>query len=174
MAKLLYNVRAYVADTAGWTADETVYPENAILINTETGAVKRGDGENAYANCESLGIDAATAWGDISSKPTVIAEGTTAANAWAKIQSGAIGTGATKAAAGNHNHAITADEGSGLEAAENLQALAILLSARIKVVEAGTIAVEGDEASGLVEAATIQELAEALSARILALETAAE
>ena len=172
MAKLLYNVRAYADDTAGWTADKTVYPENAILINTETGSVKRGDGENAYANCESLGIDAATAWGDISGKPAVIAEGTTAANAWAKIQSGAIGTGATKAAAGNHNHAVTADETSGLAAAANIQALAVLLSARIKVVEAGTIAVEADETSGLAAAADIQSLAEALSARIKDLEDA--
>ena len=132
MAKLLYNIRAYADDTAGWAADETVYPENAILINTETGAVKKGDGENAYADCESLGT---TAWGDVSGKPAVIAEGTTAANAWAKIQSGAIGTTAQKAAAGNHDHAITADEDSGLAAAADIQSLAEALSARIKALE---------------------------------------
>lgn len=46
-----------------------------------------------------------------------------------------IGTTATTAAAGNHNHAIAADATSGLEAAANLQALAIALSARIKALE---------------------------------------
>ena len=50
------------------------------------------------------------------------------------IQSGAIGTTAT-AAAGNHDHAIVADAASGLAAAADLQALAIALSARIKVLE---------------------------------------
>ena len=51
------------------------------------------------------------------------------------IQSGAIGTTATTAAAGNHDHAIVADAASGLAAAADLQALAIALSARIKVLE---------------------------------------
>ena len=47
----------------------------------------------------------------------------------------AIGTTATTAAAGNHNHAIAADTDSGLTAAANLQAAFIALSARIKALE---------------------------------------
>lgn len=47
----------------------------------------------------------------------------------------AVGTTASTAAAGNHNHAVTADVDSGLEAAANIQALAVALSARIKALE---------------------------------------
>lgn len=47
----------------------------------------------------------------------------------------ALGTSGTTAAAGNHNHAITADTGSGLAAAANIQELAVALSSRIKVLE---------------------------------------
>jgi len=46
-----------------------------------------------------------------------------------------IGTTATTAAAGNHNHAITANAASGLAAAANLQAAFQALSARIKALE---------------------------------------
>ena len=133
MAKLLYNVRVYADDTAGWTADETIHPKNAILINTETGTVKRGDGEDAYADLPELAK--ASTWAGMPDKPTVIAAGATAVAAWGVIQSGAIGTTATKAAAGNHNHAVEADETSGLAAAADIQSLAIALSARIKALE---------------------------------------
>ena len=47
-----------------------------------------------------------------------------------------IGTTATTAAAGNHNHAIAADTASGLPAAANLQAAFVALSNRVKVLEA--------------------------------------
>ena len=46
-----------------------------------------------------------------------------------------IGSGGSQAAAGNHDHSITADAGSGLAAAANLQALAVALSTRIKALE---------------------------------------
>lgn len=46
-----------------------------------------------------------------------------------------IGTTATTAAAGNHNHAIAADAASGLAAAANLQAAFVALSNRVKVLE---------------------------------------
>lgn len=46
-----------------------------------------------------------------------------------------IGSTATTAASGNHNHAVTAHVDSGLEAASNIQALAQALSARIKALE---------------------------------------
>ena len=133
MAKLLYNVRAYADDTAGWTADETVYPENAILVNTETGVIKKGNGEDAYADLSDLAK--ASTWAGMLDKPTVIAAGATAEAAWGEIQSGAIGTTATKAAAGNHNHAVVEDVDSGLAAAADIQSLAVALSARIKALE---------------------------------------
>ena len=47
----------------------------------------------------------------------------------------AIGTTASTAAAGNHNHAITADAGSRLAPAANLQAAFVALSNRVKVLE---------------------------------------
>lgn len=47
----------------------------------------------------------------------------------------ALGTTASTASAGDHNHAVTADAGSGLAAAANIQALAVALSTRIKVLE---------------------------------------
>lgn len=50
----------------------------------------------------------------------------------------ALGTGATQAAAGNHDHAIVADEDSGLGAASTLQEAFIALSARIKALEDAT------------------------------------
>lgn len=50
----------------------------------------------------------------------------------------ALGTGATQAAAGDHNHAIVADEDSGLGAASTLQEAFIALSARIKALEDAT------------------------------------
>ena len=74
-------------------------------------------------------------------KPEVIAAGETQAEARAAIGAGTgnsnlvIGTTATTAAAGNHNHAVTAHSESGLAAASNIQALAQALSARIKALE---------------------------------------
>lgn len=58
-----------------------------------------------------------------------------AAEAWAIIDDAAIGTTATKAAAGNHDHAVVEDTASGLAAAANIQALAIALSTRIKALK---------------------------------------
>ena len=74
------------------------------------------------------------AWSDITGKPSVIALDQRA-EAWAVIDDAAIGTTATTAAAGNHNHAIVEDTASGLAAAANIQALAIALSTRIKALE---------------------------------------
>ena len=75
------------------------------------------------------------AWSDITGKPAVIAAGSTAAEALAVIDDAAIGTTATTAAAGNHDHAIVENTASGLAAAANIQELAIALSARIKALE---------------------------------------
>ena len=53
MSKLVYNMKGYEATTAEWAADETVYPKNAILIDTETGATKIGNGEDVYGDLPS-------------------------------------------------------------------------------------------------------------------------
>lgn len=84
-------------------------------------------------------IPAAPTWGNISGKPAVVAAGADQAAARQVIGAGTssvvVGTGAAQAASGTHNHAVTADAGSGLAAAANIQALAVALSTRIKTLE---------------------------------------
>ncbi|MBD7990738.1 hypothetical protein H9643_08130 [Ochrobactrum sp. Sa2BUA5] len=94
----------------------------------------------AGATVEGLeGGGGATAWADITGKPAVIAAGADQAAARTAIGAGTssvvVGAGATNAAAGNHNHAVTADAGSGLAAAANIQAAFVALSARVKALE---------------------------------------
>ena len=121
MAKLLYNVSAYENTAAKWATDTRIYPANSLLIESDTGILKKGDGVKAYANLATIGAKQDLAWADVTGKPSTFAP--------------EIGTTATKAAAGNHNHAVVADAASGLEAASDIQALAIALSARIKTLE---------------------------------------
>lgn len=130
MAKIKYNIKLWVDDAAGFAADERVYAENDFLFTSDTGVLKKGNGEDVYADLANV-----STWAGMADKPTVIAAGATAAAAWGKIQSGAIGTTATKAAAGNHNHAVVEDVDSGLAAAADIQSLAIALSTRIKALE---------------------------------------
>lgn len=84
-------------------------------------------------------IPEAPTWDSLEGKPEVIAAGSTQAEARTAIGAGtsnlALGTTASTAAAGNHNHAVTAHSESGLAAASNIQALAQALSARIKALE---------------------------------------
>ena len=120
-AKLLYNVRAYEDTATNWATDETVYPENSLLIASDTGVIKKGNGTDAYADLDYLGALQVATWGDITGKPTAFPP--------------EIGTTATKAAAGNHNHAVVEDAASGLAAAPNIQELAVALSTRIKALE---------------------------------------
>ena len=166
MAKLLYNVRAYEDTTAKWAVNETVYPENSLLIDSDTGTIKKGNGEDPYSDLDFLGAKQALAWDDVTGKPAAL----TSAQAAGTASIRAIGTSATTAAAGDHDHAVVADTESGLEEAATIQDLAEALSERILDHDH---AVDADAESGLEAAATIQALAEALSARILALETAA-
>lgn len=81
-------------------------------------------------------------WQTLPGKPAVIAAGADQAAARTSIGAGtsslAIGTTASTAAAGNHNHPVTADSASGLAAAASIQALAVALSARIKSLEDAT------------------------------------
>ena len=120
-AKLLYNVTAYEDTAAHWAIDETIYPANALLIASDTGVVKKGNGTDAYADLDDIGALQVATWGDITGKPATFPP--------------EIGTTAAKAAAGNHNHAVLEDAASGLAAAADIQALAIALSARIKALE---------------------------------------
>ena len=133
MAKIKYNIKLWVDDAAGFAADERVYRENDFLFTSDTGVLKKGNGEDVYADLSELAK--ASTWAGMPDKPTVIAAGATAAAAWGVIQNGAIGTTATKAAAGNHNHVVEADVDSGLAAAADIQSLAVALSARIKALE---------------------------------------
>ena len=120
-ATLLYNVIAYEDTAAHWATDTTVYPVNTLLIASDTGIIKKGNGTDAYADLDDLGALQVATWGDITGKPTAYPP--------------EIGTTATKAAAGNHNHAIVEDVASGLAAAADIQALAVALSTRIKALE---------------------------------------
>ena len=120
-AKLLYNVIAYEDTAAHWAIDETVYPANTLLIASDTGVVRKGNGADAYADLDDIGALQALKWGDVTEKPTTFAP--------------IIGTTGTTAAAGNHDHVVLEDATSGLAAAANIQALAIALSTRIKALE---------------------------------------
>ena len=133
MATTKYNIILYVDTAAGFAADETVYGENDLLLTSDTGVFKKGNGVDVYANLPSIGT--ALSWSGITDKPAVIAAGATAAAAWDVINDAAIGTTATTAAAGNHDHAVVEDTTSGLAAAANIQELAVALSARIKTLE---------------------------------------
>lgn len=121
MAKILYNVRAYSDTTANWAANTHVYPSNSLLIDTETGAIKKGDGVKTYAQLGSLGVKQIGEVADITDWPTSFPP--------------EIGTTATTAAAGDHDHAVVEDVESGLEAAATIQDLAEALSARILALE---------------------------------------
>ena len=120
-AKFLYNVTAHEDTAAHWATDETVYPANSLLIASDTGAIKKGNGADVYADLDDIGALQALKWGDVTEKPSTFPP--------------EIGTTASKAAAGNHNHAVVEDAASGLAAAANIQALAIALSTRIKALE---------------------------------------
>ena len=121
MAKLLYNIKAYEDTAANWTTNTHVYPANSLLIATDTGAIKKGDGVKTYAQLGSLGVKQIGEVADISDWPATFPP--------------EIGVTATTAAAGNHDHAVVADETSGLAAAATIQDLAEALSARILALE---------------------------------------
>ena len=167
MAKLLYNVRAYEDTTANWAESETVYPENSLLIDSVTGTIKKGNGEDPYSALDFLGAKQALVWGDVTDIPAAL----TSAQAAGTASIRAIGATGTTAAAGDHDHAVVENAESELEAAETIQELAEALSERILDHDHAVVAHEESE---LEAADTIQDLAEALSERIFALETALE
>src|SRR5690606_17025785 len=104
MAKIKYNIKLWVDKAANLATDTTVYKENDFIFATDTGVLKKGDGVKTYANLGTIGTVAA--WDDIAGKPETFEPSA-------------------------HDHAVVADEETGLEAAETLQELAEALSARI-------------------------------------------
>ena len=117
MAKLLYNVIAYEATAAQWAADTDIYPVNTLMIESDTGIIKKGDGVKAYAALSTVGAKQAATWADITEKPTVFAPSA-------------------------HDHAVVADVTTGLEAAATLQVLAEALSARIADLDSRVALIE--------------------------------
>ena len=104
MAKIKYNIKLWVDKAANLATDTTVYKENDFIFATDTGVLKKGDGVKTYADLGSIGT--VVSWANIADKPTTFEPSA-------------------------HDHAVVADEETGLEAAETLQELAEALSARI-------------------------------------------
>ena len=104
MAKIKYNIKLWVDTATNLASDTTVYKENDFIFATNTGVLKKGDGVKTYAELGTIGTVAA--WDDIADKPETFEPSA-------------------------HDHAVVADETTGLEAAETLQELAEALSARI-------------------------------------------
>ena len=123
MAKTEYNVIVYHDTAANWALDTTIYGENIFMYATDTGVLKKGDGAKAYKDLGSIGSVAT--WGAITDQPAVIAAGADKAAARTAIDAANVA----------HDHAVVEDAASGLAAAANIQALAVALSARIKVLE---------------------------------------
>ena len=131
MAKRLYNVRAYSDTAAKWATNTRVYPPNSLLIETDTGAIKRGDGVNTYADLGLIGAGAGTdtSWDDIADKPATF-EPSAHDHAVADISDWPASFPPAA-----HDHAVVSDATSGLAAAATIQDLAEALSARILALE---------------------------------------
>lgn len=117
MAKIKYNIKLWVDKAANLATDTTVYKENDFIFATDTGVLKKGDGVKTYADLGSIGTVAA--WNDIAGKPETFEPSA-------------------------HDHAVVADEETGLEAAETLQELAEALSARIANLDERVSLIEVD------------------------------
>lgn len=138
MAKIKYNIKLWADTAANLATDTTVYKENDFIFATDKGVLKKGDGVKTYANLGSIGTVAA--WKDIAGKPATFKpsahnHAVEDISDWPESFPPEIGTSATTAAAGNHDHAVVANEETGLEAAATLQGLAQALSARIALIE---------------------------------------
>lgn len=110
MAKLLYNIKAYEDTAANWAVNENIYPANSLLIATDTGLTKKGDGVKTYAQLGNLGVKQVATVADITDFPATMPPSA-------------------------HDHAVVADVDSDLAEASTIQALAIALSTRIKALE---------------------------------------
>ena len=110
MAKLLYNVSAYENTAAKWATDTRIYPANSLLLESDTGILKKGDGVKTYANLATIGAKQVATVADITDFPATMPPSA-------------------------HDHAVVADAASALLAASTIQELAIALSTRIKALE---------------------------------------
>ena len=128
MAKLLYNVSAYENTAAKWATDTKIYPANSLLIESDTGVLKKGDGINAYADLASVGAKQ-VAVADITDFPATMPP-----SAHDHAVADITDFPATMPPSA-HDHAVVADATSELAAASTIQALAIALSTRIKALE---------------------------------------
>src|SRR5678809_1089832 len=115
--RIKYNIKLWADTATNLAKDTTVYKENDFIFATDSGVLKKGDGVKTYAKLGSIGTVAA--WKDIAGKPATF-----------------------KPSA--HDHAIVADETTGLEAAETLQGLAEALSARIADLDDRVALIEVD------------------------------
>lgn len=110
MAKLLYNIRAYEDTAANWATNTHVYPANSLLIASDTGAIKKGDGVKKYADLAYAGVKQVATVADITDFPATMPPSA-------------------------HDHAVVADVDSDLAEASTIQELAVALSTRIKALE---------------------------------------
>ena len=110
MAKLLYNVSAYENTATKWATDTKIYPANSLLIESDTGILKKGDGVKTYADLASVGAKQVATVADITDFPATMPPSA-------------------------HDHAVVADAASELVAASTIQELAVALSTRIKALE---------------------------------------
>lgn len=129
MAKLLYNIRAYENTAAKWATDTKIYPANSLLIESDTGVLKKGDGINAYADLASVGAKQVATVADITDFPTTMTP-----SPHGHVVEAITNFPATMPPS-LHDHAVEADETSALVAASTIQELAVALSTRIKALE---------------------------------------
>ncbi len=146
MAKIKYNIKLWADTAENLETDTTVYKENDFIFATDSGVLKKGDGVNTYANLGSIGTVAT--WANIADKPATFAPSAhdhvvKDITDWPESFPPEIGTSATTAAAGNHDHAVVENETSGLVAADTIQDLAEALSARIANLDGRVTSLEG-------------------------------
>ena len=129
MAKLLYNVRAYEDTAANWATDTKIYPANSLLLESDTGILKKGDGVKTYANLATIGAKQDLVVADITDFPATMPP-----SAHDHAVADITDFPATMPPSA-HDHAVIADAASALLAASTIQELAIALSTRIKALE---------------------------------------
>jgi hypothetical protein len=129
MAELLYNIRAYEDTAANWATDTKIYPANSLLLESDTGILKKGDGINAYADLASVGAKQVAKVADITDFPTTMPP-----SAHDHAVADITDFPATMPPSA-HDHAVVADATSDLAEASTIQELAVALSTRIKALE---------------------------------------
>ena len=148
MAKLLYNVSAYENTAAKWATDTRIYPANSLLIESDTGILKKGDGVKTYANLATIGAKQVHAVVDITDFPATMPPSahdhavvditdfpaTMPPSAHDHAVTDITDFPSTMPPSA-HDHAVIADAASALLAASTIQELAIALSTRIKALE---------------------------------------